>query len=133
MRLTIIPRLSYYQWLGLVLLSLNFWYSGVVLVSNINYYFGWNLMTFGLLCVLSYPIAVISIRGVDWILQLTPAQSQRVITIITVIVSTIHLIALYALTDWYQISGAGLILAIVWLGIFSITVLITSLKRHTSN
>lgn len=89
-------RLSLTRWqlLIMMLLILNFWYSGVLLVSNISNYVAWSFLVVLALSVLSYPIAVISIRGVNWVLHLTPQQSHTTITIVTIAVTVIHTIAL---------------------------------------
>lgn len=129
MKSLIILKLSPLQWLGLVLLIFNFWYSGVLLVSTISYYYEWSVLTLGILTVINYPVAVISIRGVKWILRLKPTQSHKVITIITLAVTIIHIIALNIVPDWYRVAGTGLMIATSWLFIFSMIVILVSHKR----
>jgi len=121
--------LSRWQLLVLILLIANFWYSGVLLVSNISYYFEWSLFTVAILSALSYPVAVISIRGVNWVLRLTPQQSHRTVTIVTLAVTVMHIIALYTVSIWYQVSGTEIIFAAGWLSFFSITVLLASKRQ----
>jgi len=117
------------QRLLIVLLIVNFWYSGVLLVANVDYYFEWNFLTLGIVCVLSYPLAVLNIRGVNWFLRLQPAQSHGTVTIMVLSVTVMHIISLLTLTSWYEVSGTGLILAFSWLLVFSFTVLLASHKQ----
>jgi len=121
--------LSHWQLLVLILLIANFWYSGVLLVSNISYYYEWSLFTVAILSALSYPVAVISIRGVNWVLRLTPQQSHQTVTIVTLAVTVMHIIALYTVSTWYQVSGPEIIFAAGWLSFFSITVLLASKRQ----
>lgn len=132
MNIGIKPKLSAYQWLGVSLLSINFWYSGMVLISSVSYYLGFTVTVFLILSVLSYPFANISIRGVEWIMGLTPTTSKGAVIIITVVVSLLHCVALFLIPDWYDVTGFALFLASGWLGIFSLTVIATSYSRRKS-
>lgn len=117
------------QLLLVVLLIANFWYSGVLLVAGIDTYFGWNYLTLGILFLLSYPIAVLNIRGVNWFLRLRPAQSKGTITIMVLSVTVMHVISLLTLAGWYEVSGTGLSLATGWLVFFSATALLASYNQ----
>lgn len=129
MNVGISPQLSRYQWFGAILLSLNFWYSGVLLVSNVSYYINWSIIVVIFLSVVTFPFALFSIRGVEWLTGLNSTTSRSLVTIITLIVSILHSAALYLMPNWYDVSGRSLILAASWLTLFSATVLITSYSR----
>ena len=119
-------KLSLIQWVGLVLLSLNFWYSGLVIVRSITQYLGWSYFVLVTLCALGIPIAFFSIRGVRLMMQLTKEQTHTTVSIITGIVGALHVLSLYYAGAWYAASGRELVLVCAWLGVFSVTVLLVS-------
>lgn len=116
---TILPALSPYQSMGMFCLILYFWYSGVLVVANIEYYIQWSVPACIIISICSAPLAYYSIKGVVWVLHLKTTQTTSVIGLVTITVSLLHILGLYFKPDWYTVSGKSLLLAGGWLCMFS--------------
>jgi len=122
----ILPNLSKYQWFGVVFLSLNFWYTGILLVNAVQHYLYWSLSTLLLLCVLNVPFALLSIRGTVWILRLSTLQRHPTIILITFAVSALHIIAFLFFSPFYEVTGIERTHVEIWLTVFSTAVIVSS-------
>ena len=126
-----IKTLSKKQWLGLIILSVGFWYNGVYLVSFISQNDWWSGLPMLTIFALSVPIAVIAVSGVVSLMKLSFVQTLPTISFIVGLVSAFHTLALINFPQLYQISNFDP-MPYIWLLWFCVAVLIPTTLRRTN-